>query len=313
LITSFATVESADPIWIDLYQPSDEERHQVASRHKVDVPSKDTLSEIESSSRLFSRDRMVCVSMPLIPSRGSADPMPPPLGFVLAPNILVTIHFSEVHGIDRAAAYFKTNNPPPSSVHVFVSILEVMVDYTADLLEHLGQDVTKISRRSFREYAKAPGHGPKTSKTLRATLVEVGTVGEHLSEVRDTLLGIQRIASFVSESARSWLPEDAYVRLQTANRDVVSLTDFETHLSDKVQFLLDAVLGFINTEQNEIFKVLTIASVVGIPPTLIASMYGMNFRNMPELSWAWGYPYGLALIVISIVLPILWFKSRGWW
>ena len=188
-----------------------------------------------------------------------------------------------------------------------------MVDYTADLLEHLGQDVTKISRRSFREYAKAPGHGPKTSKTLRATLVEVGTVGEHLSEVRDTLLGIQRIASFVSESARSWLPEDAYVRLQTANRDVVSLTDFETHLSDKVQFLLDAVLGFINTEQNEIFKVLTIASVVGIPPTLIASMYGMNFKNMPELSWAWGYPYGLALIVISIVLPILWFKSRGWW
>jgi magnesium transporter len=101
--------------------------------------------------------------------------------------------------------------------------------------------------------------------------------------------------------------------LQTANRDVVSLTDFVTHLSDKVQFLLDAVLGFINSEQNEIFKVLTIASVVGIPPTLIASMYGMNFKNMPELSWAWGYEYGLALIVVSIVLPILWFKSRGWW
>jgi len=80
-----------------------------------------------------------------------------------------------------------------------------------------------------------------------------------------------------------------------------------------VQFLLDAILGFINTEQNEIFKVLTIASVVGIPPTFIASMYGMNFRNMPELSWTWGYEYGLALIAISTILPIIWFKLRGWW
>jgi magnesium transporter len=251
--------------------------------------------------------------MPLIPSRESDDPVAPPLGFVLSPTVLVTVRFSEVHGIEQIASLFKTPTPPSSSVHVFVAILEVMVDYGADLLERLSQDVAGISKRSFRQYAKAPGHGPKSSKSLRATLVEVGSVGEHLSEVRDTLLGIQRITSFVSESARNWFPKDAYARLQTVNRDVLSLTDFETHLSDKVQFLLDAVLGFISTEQNEIFKVLTIASVVGIPPTLIASMYGMNFKNMPELSWALGYPYALALIVMSIVLPILWFKSRGWW
>jgi magnesium transporter len=116
----------------------------------------------------------------------------------------------------------------------------------------------------------------------------------------------------VSDSARTWFPEEAHARLQTVGRDVRSLTDFETHLSDKVQFLLDAVLGFINTEQNEIFKVLTIASVVGIPPTLIASMYGMNFKNMPELGWAWGYPYGLTVIALSAILPLLWFKWRGW-
>jgi magnesium transporter len=121
--------------------------------------------------------------------------------------------------------------------------------------------------------------------------------------VRDTLLGLQRIASFVSEAAHTWLPPDALTRLKTIIRDLLSLTDFETHLSDKVQFLLDAVLGFINTEQNEIFKVLTIASVVGIPPTLIASMYGMNFKNMPELSWSWGYQWGLLLIVISTGEP----------
>ena len=301
------------PLWIDLAQPTDEERLEISQQWKVHVPSREELSEIESSSRLFSRDGLICVSMPVIPAPDSADLAPPPLGFVLTPNVLITIRFSEIHGIEQTAALFKTPNPPASSVHVFVSILEAMVDYGADLLERLSQHVAAISRRSFRQYADGAGQLRKSSKTLRATLVEVGLVGEHLSEVRETLLGLQRIASFASEAAHDWFPKDVASRLQTVRRDVTSITDFETHLSDKVQFLLDAVLGFINTEQNEIFKVLTIASVVGIPPTLIASMYGMNFKNMPELTWAWGYEFGLALIVLSILLPILWFKSRGWW
>jgi magnesium transporter len=98
-----------------------------------------------------------------------------------------------------------------------------------------------------------------------------------------------------------------------ASADVQSLNDYEVHLTDKLQFLLDADLGFINTEQNDIFKVLTIASVVGIPPTFIASMYGMNFHNMPEFNWQWGYAWGLFLIVLSTVIPIAWFKRKGWW
>jgi magnesium transporter len=115
------------------------------------------------------------------------------------------------------------------------------------------------------------------------------------------------------KAAADWLLPDEKVRLNTAQQDLVSLVDFEAHLSGKTQFLLDAILGFMTTEQNEIFKVLTIVSVVGIPPTLIAGLYGMNFHDMPELSWRWGYPYGLALIGLSTLLPILWFKRRGWW
>jgi magnesium transporter len=95
-------------------------------------------------------------------------------------------------------------------------------------------------------------------------------------------------------------------------QDVASLSDYDAHLVNKVQLLLDATLGLINIEQNNIIKVLTVVSVVGVPPTLVASMYGMNFKHMPELDWAWGYPYGLALIVISAVGPLLWFKLRGW-
>ena len=101
-------------------------------------------------------------------------------------------------------------------------------------------------------------------------------------------------------------------RLETVRHDLLSLSDYDNYLVNKVQLLLDATLGLINVEQNNIIKVLTVVSVVGVPPTLVASMYGMNFKYMPELGWAWGYPYGLALIAISAVGPLLWFKWRGW-
>jgi magnesium transporter len=137
-------------------------------------------------------------------------------------------------------------------------------------------------------------------------------VGERASRIRDILLGLQRIVPFVAGPVRTWIPQEAQDHLKTAQTDIVSLTDYETHLSNKVQFLLDAVLGLINTKQNDIFTVLTVVSVVGIPPTLVASIYGMKFKNMPELSWAWGYQWGLFLIVLSTIVPILWFKWRGW-
>jgi magnesium transporter len=125
-------------------------------------------------------------------------------------------------------------------------------------------------------------------------------------------VGLQRIVPFAAEPARAFIPDGVRSRLRVAQGDLTSLTDYQIHLSEKVQFLLDAVLGFINTKQNEIFTVLTIVSVVGIPPTLVAGIYGMNFKNMPELEWAWGYQFGLAMIVLSTILPILWFKWRGW-
>ncbi len=129
--------------------------------------------------------------------------------------------------------------------------------------------------------------------------------------MRDILLGLQRIAHFV-RSHRALVVEEVQERLATVGTDIVSLTDYEAHLAGKTQFLLDAVLGLINTKQNDIFTVLTVVSVVGIPPTLVASIYGMNFKFMPELDWAYGYYWGLGLIAISTILPLLWFKWRGW-
>ena len=130
--------------------------------------------------------------------------------------------------------------------------------------------------------------------------------------MRATLLAIGRTVPYVESEGEEWLPEEARPRLETVRRDVESLDEYEVHLSDKVQFLLDADLGLINIEQNDRFRILTVVSIVGIPPTFVASLYGMNFKHMPELDWTWGYPYGLAVIALSALAPAAWFWRKGW-
>jgi magnesium transporter len=138
-------------------------------------------------------------------------------------------------------------------------------------------------------------------------------MGERMSHIRDTLLVLQRATPFLIEHGEGWMEPAVKARLKTAGSDVQSLNEYGVHLTDKLQFLLDAALGFINTEQNELFKVLTIASVAGIPPVLVAGIYGMNFHFMPELSWHYGYLYAWGLMIRSTVLQVIWFKKRGWW
>jgi magnesium transporter len=140
----------------------------------------------------------------------------------------------------------------------------------------------------------------------------VGTTGDRLALARDALLAVGRVAPFVLNLRKEWIIPEFGARLDAVAKDILSLNDYEVHLSNKVQFLLDAILGFISIQQNDLFKVLTIVSVVGIPPTVVAGIYGMNFKYMPELNWTYGYTFGLAMIVLSALIPLVWFKWRGW-
>lgn len=303
-------------IWLDLVQPTEAERSLAERITGLRVPAQADLEEIESSSRLSSENDVLYLSAPMHYLDNDGMVQAAPVGFVLSNQFLMTVRFGPAPVFDNYAKRFAHSElhhrgRRTCSVGAFVGLLEAIVDRLADVLETLGAALAAISRRVFKP-EKAGARLSTTDAQLRATLRSVGRVGERLSNLRDGLLGMQRIVLFTAETASSWIPSDLRPRLKTLRQDIASLNDYDTQLSNKVQFLLDATLGFINIEQNNGIKILTVVSVVGVPPTLVASIYGMNYKWMPELEWEYGYFYGLAVIVASGIIPYVWFKRRGW-
>jgi magnesium transporter len=294
------------------------------------VPSESHIREIESTSRLSFAGGAYTVSTPLVAHRQPSDPHaadgpadPPastkapalaglglhelvPVGFVLTARALLSVRFAPVLALEAARATADAE-APKTAEDAFLRILELVVDRAADALERASAECDELSRGAFRD-----GGRSRAPNRLQKALLRVGDVADRISLVRDALLGVGRIAAYVTEGGREGAPPVNATRMRAIRTDVTSLTDYEAHLAGKVQFLLDATLGFINIEQNEIVKTLTIASVVGIPPVLVVGIYGMNFHDMPELGWRYGYPMSLALIVVTAALPLVWFKRRGW-
>ena len=299
-----------DAAWIDLLNPDAEEMRLVAQATGLRVPSEAEVSEIESSSRLAQEDGVLYLSMPLV-SRLDEAPRTVPAGFVLSRERLLTIRFAASRLFDAfAERQLRAETAERSGAHILVGLLEAIVDRQADALEQAKTDLDNISQRIFREGQRLSRRGEDA--LLRETLSAIGRTGELVSYIRDSQLSADRLLPYVLGNAVEWLPAELKPRMDTLRQDIASLKDYDVHLDDKVHFLLDATLGFISIAQNNVVKVLTVASVVGIPPVLIAGIYGMNFKVMPELQWQWGYAYGLILIAVSGIVPLVWFKLRGW-
>lgn len=302
-------------VWVDLFNPTREEIARACTDYKLDIPPREQLEEIEFSSRLQYEDDTFTISVPItLHARdGEGEDETSPLGFVLTSDLLVTVRFTHLHTMD--AIVKRVERRRRSAPDIFMVIIEQLIDYGADRLEELRAEALKISRRIFHKDMQDWQRRKvmKINSMLRDTMVEIGDMGERMSFIRDTLLVLQRAMPFVIEHGDGWMEPVVKARLKMAAADVQSLNDYEIHLTDKLQFLLDADLGFINTEQNDLFKIMTIWSVAGIPPVLFAGIWGMNFHFMPELSWHLGYPLALATIVLSTVIPLAWFKYRGWW
>jgi magnesium transporter len=291
--------------WVDLRQPTAEEVALVREATGLRIPDEHEISEIESSSRLGFEGGAFRLSTPL-PVPGVNGSGLAPVGFVLSKRMLLTVCFGPVPALDAAFDGFAVLQARTAE-EAFLRIIEVVIDRAADQLERGGVECDDLSRTTFTER----GRGQRFSANPRTALSRIGRVANEISHVRDTLVGIGRIATYVMEAGFEGAPSVNQPRLKAVRTDVASLADYQAHLSGKAQFLLDATLGFINIEQNDIVKILTVASVAGIPPVLIAGIYGMNFR-IPELNWSLGYPMALGLIVASGVLPLVWFRLRRW-
>jgi len=300
--------------WIDALNPSDSDIAFLERTLKLKVPNYDRLIEIESSSRLSVEDDRIIVSLPLVMRAGGGMPRTTPVGFVVSREILLTIRFESLRAFEPTTLiHCATNGDAQAGIGHFLTIVESIIDHLADVLEHVGTDLDSISSRIFSEELSHRHEPRKEGPNLRSVLRQVGRSGDLTAKISDSLLGMGRMIPYVIANAATYITQAEKRRLDNMARDISSLNDYETHLTDKIQLLVDVTLGFTNVDQNNVFRLLTVISVIGIPPTFFASMWGMNFKTIPEYDWAYGYPFGLTIIALSAIIPAAWFKWRGWW
>jgi magnesium transporter len=299
------TALPADAIWLDLHDPNDAERTFADAALGSPLPTRAQISGIELSSRVRARDDAMQLNVPsFVRAEGGLGAMTP-LGFVLTPRLFVSQRYADSQAFDRLKERATQDGCPQSGTDAFFLVIDTLIDVGADRMEHIAADLSQLSRRIFSD---SRDH----KSAMRGTLFQLGAMQRHVTQIRATLLGLSRVVGFVRDTPMPWIAESHYTHIKTSFSDLQSLSEFDQQISDKVQFLLDAVLGFINIAQNEVMTVLTVVSVVTIPPMILAGIWGMNFKSIPEYDWAHGYAFGLTMIGLSMLVPLLIFRWKKW-
>jgi len=295
-------------VWIDLVTPSPGEDKLVERLVGVAIPTREEMQEIEISSRLYVESGARYMTATLMCQSDTPIPKTTPVTFILAGHRLITVRYDEPKPF--AVARHKLTRYCPASVSgetVFIDLLDAVIDRCADILERVGVEIDQVSHNIFeRDRARTP-------KFYTVLLQTIGRKGELASKIRESLVSIGRLLIFVANEAEGmrWAKEQR-AQLKSMQRDARSLAEHATYLATNVTFLLDAMLGVVTVEQNNIIKIFSVAAVAFLPPTLIASIYGMNFKHMPELDWQFGYLVAIALMIMAAILPYLYFKWRKW-
>lgn len=298
--------------WIDLLEPDDKERQLVEEAIGQPLPSREELLEIEPSSRLYERDGILFMTAAVLYGFEGKRPDTDPIGFILARKLLVTIRYIDPDPFTLVAEdLYSGDEEDDDNYAILVKLLDAIIGRLADELEDTGREVERVSERIFEHRGKRRSAGRRVELRLEALLVRLGAVQRMLAEIRhsalstERLLGFLRAADVTDKTGRS-------ERIESFQGDVRGLLDHAYFLSDNLTFLLDASLGLISLEQNNVMKLFSVIAVVLMPPTLVAGIYGMNFRFMPELGWPYGYPLALGVILVSAVVPYLVARRSGW-
>lgn len=308
-------------LWIDLFNPTHEEEQAVETLLGLQVPTQQEMAEIEESARLYEERGALVMTVVVIDGAAEGRPSRTQVTFVLTPTHLVSVRYADPVPFRTFEA--KCQRQPEahtSSDRIFISLLDSIVERAADVLELVQAELNEVSTTLFfRGEAGPPRSGGTpttaagaTADDLQATIKRLGRKNLMMAILRESLLSLSRLVPYVRQGAEGWLSNGGPARLKQIDRDLRSLTAYEGQLSSEITFLHEATLGLINLEQNRIIKVFSIAAVLFLPPTLVGTIYGMNFEFMPELGWLFGYPFALLLMVLSAVAPYYWFRQKGW-
>lgn len=298
--------------WIDLLTPNAEELAYAEKLCAIEMPTKDEMREIEATSRLYCEDGGRFMTTTVLSRVETDEPIIAEITFILKGRQLITIRHTDSYSF-RVFSHQLLRTQDTNRDLVFIGLLETLVDRQADVLERFGTDLDALSKKVFGTHhtrRKGRREDPDTDD-LRDALEELGRVGDLITRQRDALVNLLRMITFAGNEDSCMSAHDSlYVPLRPVSRDVNSLAEYASFLSNKINFMLDAVLGLINIEQNDIFKVFTIMSVVFLPPTLIASIFGMNFKYIPFLDTEWGFWLSIVLMGLAGILPLIIFKIK---
>jgi magnesium transporter len=296
-------------LWIDLIEPTAEEEKLVEGTLRVDVPTREEMREIEASARLYEESGAMYMTATVVTKLETDLPESSQVTFILDKDKLITNRYVDPLPFRSFIAYAERHPQTcVSSTAVLAGLLESIVNRIADVLERIGADLDGVSANVF-----APPKGRRTvSGDLRHIMARIGSSGDVTSKARESLLSIGRLLAFVQQSTTLVLAQDQRARFRTLSRDVLSLSDHASFLANKVSFVLEATLGMINIEQNNIIKIFSVVTVFLLPPSLIAGIFGMNFHSMPLLQSKEAFWIAMGLMAISAITPYLYFRRQGW-
>lgn len=297
-------------VWVDLFSPTAAEDKAVERLLGIAIPTREDMQEIEISSRLYIENSARYMTATLMCHSDTDMPRTTAVTFILGDHRLVTVRYDLPKPFALVEAKLaRSCTPTITGEMVLMELLDAVIDRCADILERCGAEIDQVSHDIFEPESERHGHAKQYSQIL----ISIGRKGDLTSKVRESLVSIGRVVTFLSAVVEGvkW-SKDMREQLKTMQRDVASLTDHASYLSSKITFVLDAMLGVVNLEQNNIIKLFSVMAVVLMPPTLIASIYGMNFKAMPELEWAHGYPMAIVMMLFAAIVPYWIFKWKKW-
>ena len=304
-IENAAALAHVQPVWVDLEAPTAEEKGWITGRFGLTIPENIVDDDLEESARFYEEDNgeLHIRSDFLVESGEETGARNVRVAFILYRNVLFSIHDEDLP-VFRLLRLRARRIPAliEDAKDVLLKLYDADAEYSADVLEGIYDNLEKVSARVLKHEVDDRAAGD----ALTAIAREEDLNGRIRRNVMDT----RRALSFMMRSRL--LNAEQFEEARQILRDIDSLDSHTAFLFDKINFLMDALVGFININQNKIIKIFSVASVALLPPTLIASIYGMNFKAMPELDWGFGYPFALGLMLVSVITPFWYFRRKGW-